>query len=480
MTVRCNTNITCDLYNSVKHHTQGSMFDYSGKTILAPMVRIGTLPIRLLALECGADLVYSEELIDYRLLKCRRIENVLLGSIDFVDPDNQIIYRTCAKEQGRNILQIGTCSPERAVQVAQMVEKDVAGIDVNMGCPKEFSIKGGMGAALLNQPEKIEAILRALVNTVPHLLVTCKVRVFWDVEATVELCRRIEATGVRALAVHGRTQNERPQHSNRNGTIRAVAKALKIPVIANGGSSEINCFSDLKRFLNDCGAAAVMVARVAEVNVSIFRKEGMWSTEELVTHYLRLAIEWDNRFANTKYCIQQMLGSQQDTTEKGRRLLQARCMEDICDIWGLRQMYEDKQAHWRREAQALRACNEERGLKRKLNSEGADDDGVFEMEAKFCRNLFGNAELPKTLLLNRSRVEKRDQPKYTVINVDKMFRAVVHYDGKRYASLFRDKNKRTAEQSAALVCLYALGAIGEDKIRGDSKGKMLHDEGKGD
>lgn len=94
------------------------MFDYSKKMILAPMVRIGTLPTRLLALECGADLVYSEELIDYRLLKCRRIENVLLGSVDFVDADNQIIYRTCAKERDRNILQIGTCSPERAVQAS--------------------------------------------------------------------------------------------------------------------------------------------------------------------------------------------------------------------------------------------------------------------------------------------------------------------------------------------------------------------------
>lgn len=94
------------------------MFDYTKKHILAPMVRIGTLPIRLLALECGADLVYSEELIDYRLLKCRRIENVLLGSVDFVDPDNQIIYRTCNNERGRNILQIGTCSPERAVKVS--------------------------------------------------------------------------------------------------------------------------------------------------------------------------------------------------------------------------------------------------------------------------------------------------------------------------------------------------------------------------
>ena len=34
--------------------------NYSGKVILAPMVRVGTLPMRLLALDYGADIVYSE------------------------------------------------------------------------------------------------------------------------------------------------------------------------------------------------------------------------------------------------------------------------------------------------------------------------------------------------------------------------------------------------------------------------------------
>ena len=33
---------------------------YRGKAILAPMVRVGTLPMRLLALDYGADLVYCE------------------------------------------------------------------------------------------------------------------------------------------------------------------------------------------------------------------------------------------------------------------------------------------------------------------------------------------------------------------------------------------------------------------------------------
>lgn len=48
---------------------------YEDKIILAPMVRVGTLPMRLLALEYGADIVYTEELIDWKLLNTTRTEN---------------------------------------------------------------------------------------------------------------------------------------------------------------------------------------------------------------------------------------------------------------------------------------------------------------------------------------------------------------------------------------------------------------------
>lgn len=78
------------------------MLNYTDKLILAPMVRVGTLPMRLLALDFGADIVYTEvcgkcfdilifmfdyfyrnfnkyfvfqEIIDFRLLKCQRVEN---------------------------------------------------------------------------------------------------------------------------------------------------------------------------------------------------------------------------------------------------------------------------------------------------------------------------------------------------------------------------------------------------------------------
>lgn len=55
--------------------TQRPRLDYRNKNILAPMVRVGTLPMRLLALHYGADIVYSEELVDWKLLKTTRREN---------------------------------------------------------------------------------------------------------------------------------------------------------------------------------------------------------------------------------------------------------------------------------------------------------------------------------------------------------------------------------------------------------------------
>ena len=182
--------------------------DYVGKMILAPMVKIGTLPTRLLAIDYGADLVYTEEIIDWRLLRSKRIENDQLETVDYIDKSDDtlvlrigeslykvisrnfcsenLIFPAPKKERGKLVLQIGTNDPDRAVRVAKMVEQDIDAIDVNMGCPKGFSLKGGMGAALLSHPDKIKAILTALVKAA-NIPVTCKIRILPDLQATLNL-----------------------------------------------------------------------------------------------------------------------------------------------------------------------------------------------------------------------------------------------------------------------------------------------------
>lgn len=123
---------------------------YSNKIMLAPMVRIGTLPMRLMALDYGADLVYCEELIDFKFLKSKRKVNgsdtscflslklvkfsvklmkkflnfvlEVLETIDYIDQtDGTIVFRTCKKERNQVILQLGTSDPDRALQVGKLV-----------------------------------------------------------------------------------------------------------------------------------------------------------------------------------------------------------------------------------------------------------------------------------------------------------------------------------------------------------------------
>lgn len=79
---------------------------YRNKMILGPMVRIGTLPMRILALQYGADLVYTDEIIDFKLIKSKRYVNDALGTIDFVDDDGVVVFRTCSLEKDRVILQV--------------------------------------------------------------------------------------------------------------------------------------------------------------------------------------------------------------------------------------------------------------------------------------------------------------------------------------------------------------------------------------
>lgn len=252
----------------------GKRLDYANKTILAPMVRIGRLPMRLMALRHGADIVYSEEIIDWKLLKTYRQENNVLGTVDYIDKyDGNVVFRTCALERDRVVLQLGTASAERALKIAKMMENDVAAIDINMGCPKEFSIKGGMGTALMADADRAKNILKTLIDNV-SVPVTCKVRLLNNLDDTIKLVKEFEALGIAAIAVHGRKKNERQHHPVNTDAIRQIAESLRIPVIANGGSREIDRHTDIAKFKELCGASSVMIARAAEWNVTIFRPDG--------------------------------------------------------------------------------------------------------------------------------------------------------------------------------------------------------------
>uniref|UniRef100_A0A4W4E9G5 DRBM domain-containing protein n=1 Tax=Electrophorus electricus TaxID=8005 RepID=A0A4W4E9G5_ELEEL len=428
---------------------------FHNQIILAPMVRVGTLPMRLLALDYGANIVFVSS-VD------------VLETVDFVAPDDRVMFRTCTKEKERVVFQMGTADPERALTVALLVENDVAAIDVNMGCPKEYSTKGGMGSALLSNPDKIEAILTTLVRGVSKP-VTCKIRILPTMEETVSLVKRIEKTGVAAIAVHGRMKEERPRHPVHCDYIRAISESVSIPVVASGGSLDIiKTNDDIETFREETGASSVMLARAAMWNPSIFRSQGALSVDELqyikeLPQYSILcvcpqAVRYDNNTFNTKYCLCQMLRDRVESP-MGKRLHAAQTNEEICEVFGMTDYYQMTQAELEARRWVLQATSSP-------GHQPAVDGDVITMAVRFERREYPPQITPKMYLLEWSRKEKLEQPVYETEQraQDRAFQSTVTVAKKKYRSTLWCKSKKFAEQAAAIVCLRTLG-VPEGLIR---------------
>uniref|UniRef100_A0A1D1ZEY0 tRNA-dihydrouridine(20) synthase [NAD(P)+]-like n=1 Tax=Anthurium amnicola TaxID=1678845 RepID=A0A1D1ZEY0_9ARAE len=322
--------------------------DYENKHILAPMVRVGTLPLRLLAAQYGADITYGEEIIDHKMVKCERRLNKSLGTTDFVEKGTyNVVFRTCPEEKNRVVFQMGTANAARALTAAQLVCRDVAAIDINMGCPKSFSLSGGMGAALLSNPELIHDILTTLRRNL-DTPVTCKIRLLKSSQETVELARRIEKTGVSALAVHGRRVADRPRDPAKWSEIADIAAALSIPVIANGDVFEYEDFDQIKRAT---GATSVMVARGALWNASIFCPYGKSSWEDVKREYIRKCTLWDNDIKSTKQTLKEMIMHYSCLElPEGKAVIKSETAADLARLYGEEEYYHfvtDSRQGWK-------------------------------------------------------------------------------------------------------------------------------------
>ncbi|EON62112.1 tRNA-dihydrouridine synthase 2 [Coniosporium apollinis CBS 100218] len=333
--------------------------DYRGKVVLAPMVRSGELPSRLLALKYGADLVWGPETIDRALIGTTRRENPMTNTIDFTRPSSNglknsahnpdqresVIYRLHpTQEHKKLIFQIGTANPETAVQAAKLVAADVAGIDVNSGCPKPFSTSGGMGAALLRTPDTLCRILEALVKEVgePHEIgISVKIRLLETPEKTEALVRRLVKTGITGLTVHCRTTPMRPRERAIREQLKMIAGVCREAGVACVMNGDVENREQAVQLMQEYGCDGAMIATAAERNSSVFRAKedgGRAGWKELVREYMQFALEVENRWGNTKFLLSQMIPGKEASymrmnQSKGyEQLIEALGFEDLRDL----------------------------------------------------------------------------------------------------------------------------------------------------
>ena len=151
------------------------------------------------------------------------------------------------------------CLAENADRLAGL---GPAGIDLNFGCPAAVVNRHGGGAALLDEPETIAAIVRAVRRAVPaHMPVSAKMRLgFNDDARALDCALAIAESGADELVVHARTKAQAyrpPAYWERIADIRAV---LRIPVVANG---EIWTVDDARRCRLASGCDMLMLGRGA-------------------------------------------------------------------------------------------------------------------------------------------------------------------------------------------------------------------------
>jgi len=141
-------------------------------------------------------------------------------------------------------------------------------LDLNMGCPMPKVAGNGDGCALMRDPDRAAAVVRAVTHAVP-VPVTVKCRLGWDSFTADEFARRMEDAGAAAICVHGRTREQYYGGSADWDGIARVVRAVGIPVIASGDVREPQ---DAAAILDRTGAALCMIGRACFGNPWIFAR----------------------------------------------------------------------------------------------------------------------------------------------------------------------------------------------------------------
>jgi len=245
--------------------------------LLAPLAGYTDLPFRLLCREAGAALCVSEMISCHGLVFEQKKTHELLHTVPGERPF---------------AVQLFGSDPEimaRAAAIVAALPVDL--IDINMGCPVRKVVKKGCGAALLKDPQRAEAIIRA-VRAQISLPVTVKIRSGWTGEHIVApgFAAMAEAAGAAAVTVHGRTWAQGFGGRADWGVIRAVKEAVSIPVIGNG---DILSRADGLAMMAATGCDGVMVGRGALGNPWLFgaddRPDSLAGRMPVIERYLGLA-----------------------------------------------------------------------------------------------------------------------------------------------------------------------------------------------
>ena len=226
--------------------------------LLAPMAGYTDYPFRVLCKRMGAGLVYSE----------------FVSADGIIRENTRTIEMIHFFEEERPIgIQIFGSDPDTMGKAASYIDKKFSPdiIDINYGCPVPKVTKKGGGSAALKDLCLMDEITHAVIDAVPNIPVTVKMRAGWDNNSIIipDAGNRLEKIGIKAITLHPRTTNQRYKGKANWDLIKILKQNVSIPVIGNG---DVYCIEDIKEMFDYTECDAVMIARAAQGNPWIFKE----------------------------------------------------------------------------------------------------------------------------------------------------------------------------------------------------------------
>lgn len=169
------------------------------------------------------------------------------------------------------VQQIFGSDPATMAEAVRIIEAEhhPEGFDVNMGCPVYKIVSNFNGAALMKEPERAAAIVKAM-KAATNVPVSVKIRLGWsDPTDCIAFAKVLEDAGADLLTVHGRTRTQGYSGVADWEAVGKVKQAVSIPVLCNG---DVHKAELIPKALEISGCDGVLIARGALGNPWIFKR----------------------------------------------------------------------------------------------------------------------------------------------------------------------------------------------------------------
>ncbi|MCX6336556.1 MAG: tRNA dihydrouridine synthase DusB [Bacteroidetes bacterium] len=226
--------------------------------LLAPMEDVSDPPFRAVCKDNGADLMYTEFISSEGLIRDAMKSRQKLDIFDYERPIGIQIFGGDEDAMALSARIVDTVNPDL--------------LDINFGCPVKKVVSKGAGAGVLKDLDLMVRLTEAVVRST-KLPVTVKTRLGWDDSSLniEEVAERLQDSGIKALAIHGRT---RAQLYKGHSDWSLIAKVknnprIHIPIFGNG---DINSPQKAAEYKERYGVDGIMIGRAAIGYPWIFRE----------------------------------------------------------------------------------------------------------------------------------------------------------------------------------------------------------------